>query len=192
MTARAPLLILKYAAVAVGNVFGTEPECAHAAALLKMTADHLGYDLTPRPVSLVATDRTSDSKVFMGPRADALIEDTDRGNVEFFMPEEGDTGHMVLTSEHPLMLFDPNLAQLQRHGIYAETLYFPIASTHPTDRRWNASRGSLDLLYLPDENPALWDTYNDALVDFASKARELAAILRKGFRPEQLQLRPKQ
>jgi len=188
---RAPLVMLTRAVKVVGALFGTEPECAHAAALLKMIGDHLGYDLTPRAVSLVATETSTGSKAFLGPRADELIDETDRHKLEVHLPEEGDTGHMVLTSEDPMMLFDPNLPQLIRLGIFAEPLLFPIASTDPPELEWRVSRGSLSLLYLPDGNQALVSTYQEALVDFAARAAQIAGFLRKGALPEDIHFGPK-
>jgi len=51
-------------------------------------------------------------------------------------------------------------------------------------------KAKVSLLYLVDDNPALWDTYQDALLDFATKAEKLAVLLRKGARLEQLRLGP--
>ena len=51
-------------------------------------------------------------------------------------------------------------------------------------------RGDLELLYLPDDNPALWSTYEEGLIDFADKTAQLAVLLRKGYRADQLHLGP--
>lgn len=88
------------------------------------------------------------------------------------------------------MLFDANLPQLRRYGIRADPLVLPITRTDPSDREWKATRSKVDLLYLLDDNLALWETYEDALIDFATKAEQLAVLLRKGARPEQLRLGP--
>jgi hypothetical protein len=191
MSRRAPLVMLERAVVVIGDIFGTTPDCANAAAFLKLTADGLGYELKPRAVSLVVTDSSTDSMAFMGPKSNAFLAPKDAHKLEDMRPTAEDTGHMVLTSEDPLMVFDPNLAQLMRFNMYAEPLAFRVESTEPAEGEWVVSRGSLELRYLLDDNTALVPTYEGGLVDFAEKAAQLAVLLRRGHLPENLRLGPK-
>lgn len=186
---RAPLHMLAEAVLAIGDLFGTNADCATAAAMLKLTAGHLGYELSPRPVSLVAMQPSTGNVAFMGPKATSLVPESDRDRVENHLPEGKDNGHMVLTSEDPALLLDPNLRQLGAFGMQAPSLVIRIQSTEPSSGEWFAELDDLELQYILDEaNPALSQWYNDGLVQHADRSRQLATLLRSGAKAHQLRL----
>jgi hypothetical protein len=167
----------------VGDAFGTRADCAAAAAMLHLTAENLGFELTPRPVSLYARQLSTGTEAVMGPRATALVPESERDRLEDMRPMgvEGNPGHMVLTSEEPRMLFDPNLRQLGGYGIPAPSLAIRIKSTHPEDGGWTADLPDLKLAYLvDDDNDVLRPRYDGGLTSFAAEARRLAQLIRQG------------
>lgn len=170
--------MLHAAAQAVGDVYGAHADCAAAAALLRLTADHLGFDLTPRAVSVYAHQASTNTFAFMGPKATAMIPEDKREGVENHFWEGKDTGHMILTSEEPRMLFDPNLRQLAGYGMEAPSLTLNTKSTDPEDGGWTAKLPDLDLIYMLDGNTALWAWYEESLVSHAEDARALAGMIR--------------
>lgn len=186
-SSRAPIEMLYEAVKAIGDAFGSAPDCAAAAALLKLTADRLGYDLTPRAVALVATQPSTGDVAFMGPRASTQFPEDQRHLIEDHRPDSKDTGHMVLTSEDPMMLFDPNLRQLGGFGIPAPSVAIRIKSVAPEEGVWTAHLQDLDLVYLLDEsNTALRGAYERALVGHVPDADNLAKMLRKGITSDQI------
>lgn len=174
------------AAEAVGAIYGTHADCAAAAALLRLTAGYLGFELTPRAVSLYAHQASTDTYAFMGPKATAMIPEDKREGVENHFWEGKDTGHMILTSEEPRMLFDPNLRQLASYGMDAPGLTLNIRSTSPEDGGWTANLPDLDLIYMLDDNKALWPWYEESLIGHAQDAQVLAALIRAGQSPAQI------
>lgn len=169
---------------AVGEAFGDRADCAAAAAFLVLTGRNLGFALTPRPVSLLARDSASGDVAVLGPKASALLSDADRARVEDHTPEGRNTGHMVVTSESPRFLFDPNLRQLSGYGLRAPSVAFPIRSTTPADGGWRNAVAGLDLRYImDDENTALSERYEAALEFFVPHAEALATLLRQGASP---------
>ena len=180
-TARVPVEVLWEAVKAVGDVFGERPNCAEAAAVLQETASRLGYELTPRPVSVVVRHEATDTWAFMGPKASALLPDENRHQVEDLRPDGQDNGHLVLTCEDPRLLLDPNLRQLGSYGIDAPSLALRIKSTTPEDGAWSVDYEGLQLMYLLDEDHRVLLTNYDAVRrGFASEAAYLADMLRQG------------
>lgn len=189
--ATAPMSVdmLMLATELVGDAFGTRADCAAAAGLLMLTAQHLGFDLTARPVSLYARQPSSGTEAVMGPRATALVPESERDWLEDLRPEgvTGDPGHMVLTSEKPPMLLDPNLRQLGAHGIPAPSLAIRIKSTNPTDGGWTVDLPDLKLVYLvDDDNDALRPRYERAQREHSSDAERLARMIRSGMNAAQI------
>lgn len=187
-----PLAWLNTANEAVGDAFGTEADCAVACAILKMTADILGFSLTPRPVSLWARKPSTNDIAVMGPKATALVPESERHRIEDHWFEGRDTGHMVLTSEQPSMLLDPNLRQLATLGIHAPSISLNIKSTNPDGGVWRANPPGFDLelVYMLDGNDALWDRYESALETHRPHAVALAELVRAGQTAEQIRQRP--
>ncbi|RZU63998.1 hypothetical protein EV379_0287 [Microterricola gilva] len=167
----------------IGYSYGAYADCAAASAMLVLTGRHLSYELTPRPVSLLARQRSTDDLAFMGPRATALVPEHDHDRVENFRPgdPDEDTGHMVVTSENPLLMLDANLGQLRGYGMQApDALVIRIGDTTPENGRWVANAPDLELVYLPDNNDALWDRYQEGLHAMADDAAKLAALIQAG------------
>lgn len=182
---RAPLSILHEAVVAVGDVFGSNAKCVEAAALLQETGRFLGYQLRVRPVSVIAHHTPTDSWAFMGPRATRQLPSEVRESLEDHLPGGKDNGHVILTSEEPSLLLDPNLRQLGAHGHDAPSLILRINSTNPDSGEWHATPGSWQINYILDEdNRVLVDQFDQVVRNLSSEAEYLAQMLRAGATAE--------
>lgn len=187
IVSRAPLAVLGEAVIAVGDVFGSTPNCAKAAALLHETARLLGYQLAVRPVSVLAHHIPTDTWLFMGPRASEKIPDRARARIENHLPSGKDNGHVILTCDDPLLLFDPNIRQLGSYGLDTPSLIIRIASEHPDDGAWIAVHDGLELQYILDEdNRTLIEHFDKLVKRFASDAQTLAKMLRAGATAEMM------
>lgn len=187
---RAPVGMLNEAVTAVGDIFGTEANCADAAALLVATARELGYELRPRPVAVFALKPSTGEFAFMGPKATALIPEHRKGAVEDMRPDGKDNGHLVLTSEDPLLLLDPNLRQLGAYGIEAPSVALRIKSTDPDSGDWQMKLADLDLVYILDEShTVLLERFNEVGEAAATDGKALAGLIRRGMSAAQIRLR---
>lgn len=179
-TGRVGFDVLSEAVIAVGNVYGTEANCAPAAALLKETARHLGYELVPRAVSVLARHKPTGTHIAMGPRAterfraDAVVEN--------HLPGGRDNGHVILTTDDPSpLLFDPNLRQLGALGFEMPSVVMKIKSIAPASGNWGLELGDIGLVYIIDnETTVLLDYVRDATPPLREAAAWLAVELRKG------------
>lgn len=182
---------LEQAVIAVGDVFGEEANCAAAAALLSETAKSLGFDLTVRPVSVLAHEESSDTWVVMGPAATARIPDAARGRFENRLPDGKDNGHVILTTDAPIpLLLDPNLRQLNAYGIAAPSVIVRLKSTDPSDGAWGIDLGDLKLTYILDEgNRALVHDFEETKRKARPNAEQLADFIRSGESADQIRLR---
>ena len=166
----------------IGWVYGSYADCAAVSAFLKVTAAKLGYELTPRSVSLIANQPSKKNHAHMGPKATALIPESEQHRVEDYKPDGRDTGHMVLVSEDLMLMIDPNIGQLRGYGMAApNSLAVAIESTEPASGEWLASAPDLRLVYMPDDNPALWPHYEASLIDAEENAAKLAMFINRGF-----------
>jgi hypothetical protein len=68
----------------------------------------------------------------------------------------------------------------------APGLTLNIKSTNPEDGGWTAKLPDLDLIYMLDDNQALWPWYEESLGAHAQDARVLAALIRAGQSPAQI------
>lgn len=165
----------------IGYAFGSHPDCAAVSAFLHLTGKRLGYELTPRPVSVVAHQISSDDVAFMGPRASELMAKANAGRVEDHRAEGRDSGHMVVTSEDPTVLLDGNLGQLRAYGLRApDSVVLRIANTKPENGLWVANLPDLQVTYLPDDNESLWERYAAGLEGHREEAIQLADMIRSG------------
>jgi hypothetical protein len=146
-----------------------------------MTAEQIGYELTPRPVSLIARQQSTENWALMGPKAYDAVPEAERHRIEDFRPDGRNTGHMVLTSEDPLLLLDPNLRQLGGYGMKAPSAAIRIKSINPEDGTWGLDLGDLQISYILDGNDALWSRYEESLRGHAQNASDLARMLRRGW-----------
>lgn len=184
---RAPLGALEEAVVAVGDVFGTTPRCVEAAALLQETARLLGYPLRVRPVSVIAHHVPTDTWAIMGPRATGRLSNEARAMTEDRLPDGKDNGHVILTSEEPCLLLDPNLRQLGASGWDAPSLILRINNTNPENGEWQAAPGDWHLTYILDEgNPVLVEKFDQVVRNLSSDAEYLARMLRAGATAEMM------
>lgn len=187
---RASIEMLGDAVMAVGDVFGTTANCADAAALLAAAARELGYDLKPRPVAVFAHKPSTDDFAFMGPKATALIPENRKHAIEDLRPDGKDNGHLVLTSEDPLLLLDPNLRQLGAFGIEAPSVALRIKSTHPDSGEWEMKLPDLNLVYILDEShTVLLERYNEVADAAAVDGKALANMIRRGMSAAQIAAR---
>lgn len=173
--------VLDEAITAVGDLFGTEPLCADAAALMQEVGHYLGYAFTARPVSLVAHQPSTGNIAALGPKATELFNDDVLANAESHLPDGRNTGHMVVTCEDPFLLIDANLRQLMRFGMDAPSLRVNIRSSRPSNGRWSFDLPDLQLLYILDENnQALLVGFQDTVASSSRLAAFMAENLRNG------------
>lgn len=186
-TAPAPQELLQEAVIAVGLIFGTEPACAEAGALLYGAALELGYELRPRPVSVLARATDSEAMAFMGPKATAMIADADPGEIEDLRPRGRDNGHLVLTCEDPMLLLDPNIRQLSVMGFDVPSITMRIRSTEPESGDWQGAFADFQIWYMLDEdNDALMKNWDTLVRMRREDGVQLAAMLRSGLSAVQI------
>lgn len=180
------------AALVVGELFGTQADCAAAAGLLVEIAKHLGYSLRPRPVAALIRDRATNSFIAMGPKATKKLNELQPGKVENHLPDGRDTGHIVVTSNDYRLMLDPNMRQLAGYGINAQSVGLRVNSVDPESGEWEYSDGTLDILYFVDDgNQTLIPRYEDARRESAAYAKVIAEGLRKGVNPVEIAARMK-
>lgn len=126
----------------------------------------------------------------MGPRATSLISEKDEARAEDHRGGNGDSGHMVLTLEEPLMMFDPNIGQLRAQEMNGpNSLAMEIDSLEPPSGEWRFDLPDLLLRYLPDDNTALWARYKRGLVEHKDDAEHLVEALKPGGTLAQIKAR---
>ncbi|WP_136588143.1 MULTISPECIES: hypothetical protein [Actinomycetes] len=178
----APIEMLQEAVIAIGDVFGSVPACVEAAALLHLAAAELGYELGPRPVSVLAHAKDSGNIAFMGPKASAMIPPEAHSRVEDLRPSGIDNGHLVLTCESPSLLLDANIRQLSVMEIDAPSIMLRIRSTTPASGEWSAAFGDLEILYILDEdNRALMTNWGEIVDMHRGNATQLVEMLNLGM-----------
>ncbi|MET4704514.1 hypothetical protein [Frigoribacterium sp. UYMn621] len=186
---RDPIERLQAAVIAIGDAYDTDADCASAAALLREAGRLMGYVLEPRAVSAIIRDDKSGDILVMGPKARERITPKVLARVENHLPNGKDNGHIVLTSEDPRALFDPNLRQTGAYGIEAPSVVMNIQSTHPDSGQWVLQHGDLEVVYILDEeNCVLLDAMERAAPHLAADARTLVENLRDGVSIETLRL----
>ena len=178
---KAPESMLIEAAKAVGERFGIQPQCVEAACMLQHAGRLLGYELTVRPVSVLAIDKATNSTAFMGPKASAMMSERDRELATDYRPHSRDAGHVVLTCEDPQLLLDPNMRQLASYGIDAPGVVLKIKSLHPDSGQWHFQQNGLDIYYLvDDDNRALLGNYDAISKSWQREAADVVRLLRGG------------
>lgn len=186
-SAREPLERLQGAVVAIGDAFGTDADCASAAALLRESARLMGYDLQPRPVSAFVHDKGTGNIAVMGRRALDRLSPEAAARLEEQKTADFDSGHLVLTSDDPSVLYDANLRQVASVGIEAPSIMLNIKSTSPESGEWVANFGDLTVLYILDEdNRILIDAMERIAPSLQENARALVENLRDGVSVEKL------
>jgi hypothetical protein len=177
---RVPIDLLRRAVEEIGQLYGTIQDCAGAAALLQETGRLLGYELTARPVSLLATHAASRTQIVMGRRATERVVEAGPIEIEDHLHGGRDTGHMVVTCDDPPMLMDANLfGQLAPHGIKVRPLCLDVLSAHPKDGMWITEHDGLDMVYISDDtDQSLVPRFEVNLRECKPHARSLAGALR--------------
>lgn len=175
---------LSAAVIVVGELFGIQPDCASAAGLLAEIGAHLGHDLRPRPVSVLVHDQATSSVFAMGPKATDKLPAAQRLSMENHRPNGKDTGHLVLTSDEPSLVLDPNMRQLGTYGVDAPSIVIRVKSTEPESGEWQFSSNGLSLLYFLDEEnhallPLFEQTRRDPIVVVI--ARKIGEDIRSGI-----------
>ncbi len=179
---KAPLAALGDAVELVGGIFGTQADCATAAALLCEIGRHLGYKLSVRPVSLIASQPSTETIVVMGPKALERFPKSALRTAHSKLLNGENTGHVVVTCEDPTLLLDANLPQLAVANISAPILMAKVGSTHPESGEWQLRPiEDLDLLYILDEdNDGLIHDFHKAMANFSDEAEHFAKLIRAG------------
>ncbi|GAA2187330.1 hypothetical protein GCM10009786_11760 [Leucobacter alluvii] len=183
---------LSAAVIVVGELFGTEADCAAAAGLLVAIGEELGHTLRPRPVSAIIRDKKSKTLLAMGPKATEKFSPEQVADMESRWPGGRDTGHIVVTSDEHELLLDPNMRQLGSVGVDAPSILIRIRSTEPETGEWQFRHESLEILYfVDDENRALLPGYENALHESRIYAQAIAEGIRAGVDPIQIAVRMK-
>jgi hypothetical protein len=116
----------------------------------------------------------------MGPAARRNLSPEELSELEDHLPNGRDTGHLVLTSNDPKMLFDPNLRQLHAYGIVAPSVAMRISDTEDSTK-WSMALKGLQIQYILDEeNQALIPRFEKAKVGHRNDALRISAALRRG------------
>lgn len=184
---RDPLERLQNAVIAIGDAFGTDADCASAAALLRESARLMGYDLRPHAVSAIVQDKSTGNTAIMGRRALDQLSPEAEARLEEQKTADFENGHLVLTSDDPSILYDANLRQAASVGIEAPSIMLNLKSTTPESGQWVAIFGDLTVLYILDEdNRTLVDAMERAPPSLHESARTLVENLRDGMSIEAL------
>jgi hypothetical protein len=164
----------------VGQFFGTTANCADAAGLLIEIGSRLGFKLRARPVSVQGMDAATGRRFVMGPKATKGLTPEERRELINLWPDGKNNGHMVLTSENPGLLLDPNMGQVAQYGIDAPIIVLRIQSTEPESGQWDARHAGLSLIYIvDDENLALMPRFEAARLESRALAASIAKDLRR-------------
>jgi hypothetical protein len=176
------LEMLGEATEVVGDFFGSQADCADAAAWLAATAKRFGVGLKPRPVSVIAKYWPTGATTVMGPAAIGLVPESERHRLKFATPGNENNGHLILTSSNPPLLLDPNLRQLATVGIPAPSVIMRIGSEDPANGGWHFEADGVDVDYLLDEeNTILLERFDEAVIGYGPQADQLAAMLARGM-----------
>lgn len=163
----------------VGRLFGIRPDCAGAAGVLAAVGEALGHRLHPQPVSVMGREVSIGHSFVMGPKARERFTAAQLERLEDLLPGGQDTGHLVLISEDPRLLLDPNLRQLGTYGIEVPSVVIRLRSARPDSGEWQFESGNLQLIYiLDDENGLLLPRFNE----IRDKSRPLATFVAQGIR----------
>lgn len=163
----------------VGRLFGIKPDCAGAAGVLAAIGEALGHRLRPQPVSVMGREVSTGHSFVMGPKARERLTAAQLEGMEDLLPDKKDTGHLVLISEDPQLLLDPNMTQLGTYGIEAPSVVIRLKSARPDSGVWEFESGELQLIYiLDDDNEALLPRFNK----IRDKSRFVASFVAQGIR----------
>lgn len=172
------------AALTVSYIFGDEPDCAGAAALLAGIGSEFGLPLRARAVSVIAINTATGDIFFMGRKARQRFTADQLASFTDFRRGGKDTGHMVVTSDDALLLLDPNLTQARSYGIDAPAIALRVNSTDPTSGEWNVILGDFQALYILDEeNDLLAPRFEAMTVEMNGLAKHIGGRLRDGLDP---------
>lgn len=183
---------LSAATIVVGELFGTEADCAAAAGLLVAIGDELGHALRPRPVSAIIREKKSNTLLTMGPKATEKFSPEQIAGTENLWPGGRNTGHIVVLSDEHKLLLDPNMRQLGNVGVDAPSIMIRVRSTEPESGEWPFQYEDLQILYfVDDENRALLPRYENAHRESRVYAQAIAEGIRAGVDPIEIAVRMK-
>ena len=141
----------------VGSVFGTEPKCLQAVALLTLVASHAGIRVSPLPVALAA--RRSERLVALGRRAQAAWSD-ETANMDFqgkIADGWEDAGHLVVLQRGSRRIYDPTVQQVGPRLQYPMSpLVLNVAALEPPSGYWEFRGDDLTLRYYPVPDEESW------------------------------------
>jgi len=162
----------------IGNLWGQRRECVEAAALFAATASRLGIAVELRAVSILAIDTETHRVALTGI---AAAEDAEErlGATTFGAPADVSensferAGHMIVTSKHLSMIFDPTFQQFAAEGLPPTPIAGKVSDTHPEDQTLviEMLNGRIEIIYYFDDANTGWQ----AGVIVAAPAWSLAA-----------------
>lgn len=169
---------------AIANLFMSDPQCVAASGLLVQSAVFLGYDLKPRPVSMLTQLRDgSSAAVAFG----VLAQDFARanGSVEQNTRERrwgndfDDVGHMIVTSDDG-WIFDPTFQQLSAYGFPLTPIIGQVDDVHPESGHIDLGDAELQIRYWPVDDCTGWrNSYRQYVATHLEDASELARMVRQ-------------
>jgi hypothetical protein len=172
----------------IGKLWGQRRECVEAAALFSLTASRLGITVEPRAVSILAIDTETHRVALTGIAAAENAEER-LGATTFGAPADVSeksferAGHMILTSTHLSMIFDPTFQQFAVEGLPPTPIAGKVSTTNPEDQTLTIEMlsGRIEITYYFDDANTGWqDGVAFAMGGWAPVAERLASHIRSG------------
>lgn len=170
---------------AVARYFGTQPQCVAASGLLVQAGHFLGYELSPRPVSML-TQGSSPASLTVA--VGKLARDFAAANgsiAENLQPpiwgnDFDEVGHMIVTSEKGWVL-DPTFQQLSVHGFPTTPIIGDVDDVHPVSDSIDLSDDELKIRYWFVDACSGWRaSYKQFVTEHLEEASSLARLIRSG------------
>lgn len=172
----------------IGKLWGQRRECVEAAALFAATANRLGIAVELRAVSILAIDTEAHLVALTGI---AAAEDAEKrlGATTFGAPADVSensferAGHMIVTSKHLSMIFDPTFQQFAAEGLPPTPIAGKVSDTHPDNQTLviEMLNGRIEIsYYFDDENSGWQEGAAFAMRAWSAEAERLASHIRSG------------
>jgi hypothetical protein len=172
----------------IGKLWGQRRECVEAAALFAATASRLGIPVQLRAVSILAINIETQRVAITGIAAAADAEKRLGATTFGAPPDVSDSsferaGHMIVTSKHLSMFFDPTFQQFAHDGFPPAPIAGRVADTDPGDPTLTIEmlKGRVEVTYYFDDANTGWqDGVDYAMHEWTSVAESLASHIRAG------------
>lgn len=172
----------------IAELWGQRLECVEAAALFAATANSLGIAVELRAVSILAIDTEAHRVALTGI---AAAEDAEKrlGATPLGAPADVSknsferAGHMIVTSKHLSMIFDPTFQQFAAEGLPPAPIAVKVSDTHPDNQTLviELMNGRVEIsYYFDDENRGWQEGAEFAMRDWSRVSERLATHIRSG------------